>query len=126
MPRAVPSPGVTICHYLGVEGSMKLIKSVFLAFGVLLVAQGSLYAQAPNATNAQAPNAPVRPVDLKAIGAGIIIVGAGLGIGLVGRAAVESMARQPEIAGNIQTAMIIAAALIEGVTFFALLLQIIV
>ena len=98
---------------------MKLIKSVFLAFGVLLVAQGSLYAQAPNA--------PARPVvDLKAIGAGIIIVGAGLGIGLVGRAAVESMARQPEIAGNIQTAMIIAAALIEGVTFFALLLQIIV
>ncbi len=131
MPRAVPSPGVTICHYLGVEGSMKLIKSVFLAFGVLLVAQGSLYAQAPNATNAQAPIAPAiapaRPVvDLKAIGAGIIIVGAGLGIGLVGRAAVESMARQPEIAGNIQTAMIIAAALIEGVTFFALLLQIIV
>jgi F-type H+-transporting ATPase subunit c len=109
---------------------MKLIKSVFLAFGVLLVAQGSLYAQAPNATNVQAPIAPAiapaRPVDLKAIGAGIIIVGAGLGIGLVGRAAVESMARQPEIAGNIQTAMIIAAALIEGVTFFALLLQIIV
>ena len=106
---------------------MKLIKSVFLAFGVLLVAQGSLYAQAPSAANAQAPSAAVaRPVDLKAIGAGIIIVGAGLGIGLVGRAAVESMARQPEIAGNIQTAMIIAAALIEGVTFFALLLQIIV
>jgi len=96
---------------------MKLIKSVFLAFSVLLVAQGSLYAQAPSAP---------RPVDLKAIGAGIIIVGAGLGIGLVGRAAVESMARQPEIASNIQTAMIIAAALIEGVTFFALLLQIIV
>ncbi len=50
---------------------MKLIKSVFLAFSVLLVAQGSLYAQAPNAAAAR----PV--VDLKAIGAGIIIVGAG-------------------------------------------------
>src|SRR5271157_6064379 len=98
---------------------MKLIKSVFLAFGVLLVAQGSLYAQAPSATVA-------RPLDLKAIGAGIIIVGAAMGIGMLGKAAVESMARQPEIAGNIQTAMIIAAALIEGVTFFALLLQIIV
>jgi F-type H+-transporting ATPase subunit c len=98
---------------------MKLIKSVFLAFSVLLVAQGTLYAQGTNP-------AAVHVVDLKAIGAGIIIVGAGLGIGLVGRAAVESMARQPEIAGNIQTAMIIAAALIEGVTFFALLLQIIV
>ena len=53
------------------------------------------------------------------IGAGLVIIGAALGIGGLGRAAVESMARQPEIAGNIQTAMIIAAALIEGVTFFA-------
>jgi len=107
---------------------MKLIKSVFLAFSVLLVAQGSLYAQPLNATNAQAPNATVapRPLDLKAIGAGIIIVGAAMGIGMLGKAAVESMSRQPEIASNIQTAMIIAAALIEGVTFFALLLQIIV
>ncbi len=126
---------------LGVEGSMKLIKSVFLALGVLFAAQSFLHAQETKTTkdttktlapgtsdNAQAPSATVsRPVvDLKAIGAGIIIVGAGLGICLVGRAAVESMARQPEIAGNIQTAMIIAAALIEGVTFFALLLQIIV
>jgi F-type H+-transporting ATPase subunit c len=119
MPRAVFVPSVAIRHYLEVEGSMKLIKSVFLAFSVLLVAQGSLYAQPTDAAVA-------RPVDLKAIGAGIIIVGAGLGIGMLGRAAVESMARQPEIAGNIQTAMIIAAALIEGVTFFALLLQIIV
>jgi len=132
MPRAVSSPGVTICHYLGVEGSMKLIKSVFLAFGVLLVAQGSLYAQAPKVqgeeTTPRAATAAVapRPLDLKAIGAGIIIVGAAMGIGMLGKAAVESMARQPEIAGNIQTAMIIAAALIEGVTFFALLLQIIV
>ena len=54
------------------------------------------------------------------IGAGIIMVGAGLGIGRIGASAVESMARQPEIAGAIQTAMIIAAALIEGATFFAL------
>ncbi len=54
-------------------------------------------------------------------GAGLVILGAGLGIGKLGAAAVESMARQPEVAGNIQTAMIIAAALIEGVTFFALI-----
>ena len=45
-----------------------------------------------------------------------------MGIGGLAKAAVESMARQPEIAGNIQTSMIIAAALIEGVTFFALLI----
>jgi F-type H+-transporting ATPase subunit c len=56
-----------------------------------------------------------------AIGAGLIILGAGLGIGKIGATAVESMARQPEVAGNIQTAMIIAAALIEGATFFGLI-----
>ncbi len=60
--------------------------------------------------------------DLKAIGAGLVIIGAALGIGSLAKASVESMARQPEIAGNIQTAMIIAAALIEGVTFFALII----
>ncbi|MDA0833309.1 MAG: ATP synthase F0 subunit C [Planctomycetota bacterium] len=56
-----------------------------------------------------------------AIGAAVTIIGAGYGIGKIGSAAVESMARQPELAGQIQTAMIIAAALIEGVTFFALI-----
>lgn len=54
------------------------------------------------------------------LGAGLVILGAGYGIGAIGGRAVESMARQPEVAGNIQTAMIISAALIEGVTFFAL------
>lgn len=57
-----------------------------------------------------------------AFGAGLIILGAGFGIGRIGSAAVESMARQPEVAGNIQTAMIIAAALIEGATFFGLII----
>ena len=56
-----------------------------------------------------------------AFGAGLVILGAGLGIGKIGSSAVESMARQPEVAANIQTAMIIAAALIEGATFFALI-----
>ena len=56
-----------------------------------------------------------------AIGAGVTIIGAGLGIGKLGASAVESMARQPEVAGQIQIAMLIAAALIEGVTFFALI-----
>ena len=60
-----------------------------------------------------------------AIGAAIAILGAGYGIGKIGAAAVESMARQPEIAANIQTAMIISAALIEGATFFALIVCII-
>ncbi len=56
-----------------------------------------------------------------AVGAGLVILGAGFGIGKIGSAAVESMARQPEVAGNVQTAMIISAALIEGATFFGLI-----
>jgi F-type H+-transporting ATPase subunit c len=56
-----------------------------------------------------------------AIGAGVVILGAGLGIGRIGGQAVEGISRQPEAAGIIQTAMIISAALIEGVTFFALI-----
>ena len=55
-----------------------------------------------------------------AFGVGLTAIGAGYGIGRLAGNAVESMARQPEVAGNIQTAMIIAAALIEGFTFFAL------
>ncbi|MBC7833499.1 MAG: ATP synthase F0 subunit C [Phycisphaerales bacterium] len=56
---------------------------------------------------------------LGAIGAGLAVVGGGLGIGLVGKGAVESIARQPEAAGKIQINMILAAALIEGATLFA-------
>ncbi len=57
-----------------------------------------------------------------AMGAGFVVIGAGYGIGRLAAAAVESMARQPETAGAIQTAMIIAAALIEGFTLFALVI----
>ncbi|RIK80689.1 MAG: ATP synthase F0 subunit C [Planctomycetota bacterium] len=55
-----------------------------------------------------------------AFGAGLTTIGAAYGIGKLASAAVESMARQPEVAGTIQISMIIAAALIEGFTFFAL------
>mgnify|MGYP000851704409 FL=1 len=60
-----------------------------------------------------------------AFGAGLVMVGAGYGIGRIGSCAVESMARQPEVAGNIQTAMIITAAMLEGVTLFALIVCIV-
>jgi len=56
---------------------------------------------------------------LAVLGAGIAVLGGGLGIGLVGKGAVESIARQPEAAGKIQINMILAAALIEGATLFA-------
>lgn len=55
-----------------------------------------------------------------AFGVGLVAIGAGYGIGRLASSALESMARQPEVASNIQTAMIIAAALIEGFTFYAL------
>jgi F-type H+-transporting ATPase subunit c len=55
-----------------------------------------------------------------AFGCGLVAIGAGYGIGKLASSALESMARQPEVAGSIQTAMIIAAALIEGFTFYAL------
>jgi F-type H+-transporting ATPase subunit c len=53
-------------------------------------------------------------------GVGLTVIGAGYGIGKLAASALESMARQPELTGSLQTAMIIAAALIEGFTFFAL------
>ena len=57
-----------------------------------------------------------------AIGAGLATLGSGLGIGRIGGQAVEAIARQPEAGGRIGTNMIIAAALIEGFTFFALVI----
>jgi F-type H+-transporting ATPase subunit c len=57
-----------------------------------------------------------------AVGAGLVIIGAGLGIGRIGGSAVESIARQPEAGPRIFTSMIIAAALIEGATLFALVI----
>jgi len=56
----------------------------------------------------------------KLVGAGLVVIGAGLGIGKIGAAALEGMARQPEQAGKLQTAMLIAAALVEGLAFAAL------
>ena len=56
---------------------------------------------------------------MAAIGAGLAAMGAGLGIGKIGGSAMEAIARQPEATSKIQTAMIIAAALIEGVALFA-------
>jgi F-type H+-transporting ATPase subunit c len=55
---------------------------------------------------------------IAAIGAGLAVIGAGLGIGKIGGSAMEAIARQPEAAAKIQTAMIIAAALVEGVALF--------
>ncbi|AZI25344.1 MULTISPECIES: ATP synthase F0 subunit C [Sphingobacteriaceae] len=62
---------------------------------------------------------------LAAIGAGLAAIGAGLGIGKIGGSAMESIARQPEAASKIQTAMLIAAAFIEAVALFAVVVSLI-
>lgn len=59
---------------------------------------------------------------LAVIGAGLVVIGAAVGIGRIGSSMAEGMARQPEAGASIQTAAIILAALIEGVAFFALVI----
>tara|TARA_B110000444_G_scaffold92069_1_gene86988 strand:+ start:809 stop:1018 length:210 start_codon:yes stop_codon:yes gene_type:complete len=61
-----------------------------------------------------------------AIGAGLAAIGAGIGIGNIGGSAMEAIARQPEATSKIQTNMIIAAALIEGVALFAVVVALLV
>ena len=60
------------------------------------------------------------------LGAGLVIIGAGMGFSRIGSAALESMARQPETAGRVQTAMIIIGALLEGATMLALVVCILI
>lgn len=61
-----------------------------------------------------------------AVGAGLATIGAGLGIGKIGQGAMEGIARQPEAGGDIRSTMIIAAALVEGVAFFAVVVCLLV
>ena len=58
------------------------------------------------------------------VGGGLAVIGAGLGIGKIGSSAMDAMARQPEKMGGLQSAMILAAALVEGATFLALVIPI--
>lgn len=94
---------------------IKIARIVAVCFVVLLCASSPVLAQQGQAA------APQTLINLTgAFGCGLVVMGAGYGIGRLAGSALESMARQPEVAGNIQTAMIIAAALIEGFTFYAL------
>jgi F-type H+-transporting ATPase subunit c len=63
---------------------------------------------------------------LAAVGAGLAVIGAGLGIGRIGGSAMDAIARQPEAYSKIQLAMIISAALIEGAALFAIVVSLIV
>lgn len=84
---------------------MKSVRSGLYALGAL-----ALMAMPAGAADGAMPGA---------IGGGLAVIGAALGIGILGKGAVESIARQPEQAGTIRITMIIAAALIEGVAFYA-------
>jgi F-type H+-transporting ATPase subunit c len=110
---------------------MKFAKTAALAFALLLVSQVAAHAQTTDAAaEAATGTALEKPTtenigalfDLRGVGVGLVIIGAGLGIGGLTKSALESMARQPEVLAQIQTAMIISAALIEGVSFFALII----
>jgi|TARA_E500000318_G_scaffold14854_1_gene14469 F-type H+-transporting ATPase subunit c len=96
---------------------MKLLKKIALATGAVALS-------APSMALAQDGAAVVAGGDmgkgLAVIGAGLAVIGGALGIGMVGKGALESIARQPEASGTIGTNMILAAALIEGATLFAI------
>lgn len=94
---------------------MKKIISKVLPLAVLALAATPALAQG----TAAAAEGATQGKGLAVIGGGLAVLGAGIGIGLIGKGATESMARQPEIAGKIQTAGIILAVFIEGATLFA-------
>ena len=95
---------------------MNKLASLFVILAVMLLAT-------PVMAQPAAVVAPAPLIDFSNyFGIGLVVIGAAFGIGKLASSAYEGMSRQPEVAGNIQTAMIIAAALIEGFTFYALFL----
>ena len=97
---------------------------MLVVLGVVLIGNAAVYAQTDDHDDKAADKAEVAAPDLGiasfggAIGAGLVLMGGGWGISKIGASAVESMARQPEASGSINTAMIITAAMIEGATLF--------
>jgi F-type H+-transporting ATPase subunit c len=98
---------------------MKILKMMSLAVFALLALACPAFAQEGGSYAFSGPAVGA------GIGAGLTIIGAGLGFGKIGASALESMARQPEVANKVQAAMIIIAALLEGATFFSLIVCII-
>jgi F-type H+-transporting ATPase subunit c len=93
---------------------------VLVAVALLLVASPALAQEAEAVARPASGGFPIIYLG-SAFAAGMVILGAAYGISRIGATAVDSMARQPEVAANIQMAMIVSAALIEGATFFALI-----
>ena len=100
---------------------MNVVKLVGVALVVLLICASPALAQAGGTSYSLAGGGIGA-----GLGAGLTILGAGLGFGKIGSAALESMARQPEVAGRVGTNMLIIAALLEGATFFSLIVCILI
>jgi F-type H+-transporting ATPase subunit c len=96
----------------------KVVGLVCVAFIVLLVSAAPAWASLPDTSAQGAFRGTALGVGL---GAAITMIGAGWGFGRIGAAALESMARQPEVQGRLFTTMLLIAALLEGATFFALI-----
>jgi len=94
---------------------MKMTRLALTVIAALLASAPMLFAQP--VTNAAA----FYGKGMAGLGAGVALIGAGWGFGRIGAAALESMARQPEVAGQVSGSMITIAALLEGATFFALI-----
>jgi F-type H+-transporting ATPase subunit c len=99
-------------------------KTSKIALAMMIVGLALLFAPAVSAQETAAEGGSMLSADGAgrlggAIGAGLVVMGGAAGIGRIGGSAVESMARQPEAAAQINTAMLITAALIEGATLFA-------
>ena len=100
---------------------LKLVKTAALALAVILVPVAPAFSQDKKDAGKTAEVTPQSQSFSGAalgagLGMGITIVGAGYGLGKIGSAALEGMARQPEVAPRIQTAMLIIAAMLEGAT----------
>ena len=114
----VPRDNNILC---GVSNPMNVVKLIGVALVVLLISASPALAQAGGASYSLSGGGIGA-----GLGAGLTILGAGLGFGKIGSAALESMARQPEVAGRVGTNMLIIAALLEGATFFSLIVCILV
>lgn len=100
--------------------TMKMTKKALLALGAVAMVPALALAQ-------EGAKAPITTGQgLAALGAGVAVIGGGLGIGLIGKGALESIARQPEAKGPIGTNMILTAALVEGATLFAVVVGLLV
>ncbi len=98
---------------------MKITKFALGTLAVLATTSGALAQEAAKAPVSTGQG-------LAAVGAGLAVIGGGIGIGLIGKGALESIARQPEAKGPIGTNMILTAALVEGAALFAVVVGLLV